>query len=106
MAEPIQLTDGAQLKEKIASGVAVVQFHATWCKDCIYVKPLYRKLVKESKNSVCIDVDVDKAPQLKAEYKVAHVPTFILYHNGVEQQRIVEPKYEQLEDFMSVAAKL
>ena len=102
----IQTTDLNVLKEKIQTGIAVVQFHATWCKDCIYVKPLYDKLVKENTKATYVDIDVDKTPTARASYDIKRIPTFIMYQNGMELKRISEPNYDQLEAFMDEAAKL
>ncbi|EKE41800.1 hypothetical protein ENUP19_0082G0123 [Entamoeba nuttalli] len=106
MTIPLNTTNLEELKEKTATGVAVVQFHATWCKDCINVRPLYRKLITEAPTTTYLDIDIDKAPELKKIYNIVHVPTFILYHNGQELKRIVEPGYDELESFMDEASKL
>ena len=102
----IQTIDLTFMKEKIQTGIAVVQFHATWCKDCIYVKPLYEKLVEDNPKATYIDIDVDKCPEARPQFEIKIIPTFIMYQNGKELKRIWEPNYEQLEAFMEEAAKL
>ena len=92
-----------ELKRFCAAPRCVVQFHATWCRDCINIRPLYRKIVEQQPSTTFVDVDIDKSPDLKKAYGIEHYPTFILYVNGTEQGRVVEPTYEQLEAFLGLA---
>ena len=95
-----------ELKETLKTGIHMTEFHATWCQDCIYIKPLYTQLKKSNPQISCIDIDVDVNPTMRQEFKIQRIPTFITFKDGVEIDRIFEPKYEQLETFFNAASKL
>ena len=66
----------------------LVDFFATWCRPCQYMTPI----LEEVKNKVngkaeVIKVDVDKSPQVAAEYGIRGVPTLILFKNGETKWR-------------------
>lgn len=66
----------------------LVDFFATWCGPCQTLAPI----LKEVKGSLgdrisIIKIDVDKNPQLAAQYQVRGVPTMILFQNGKQLWR-------------------
>ncbi|KAL7713278.1 Thioredoxin H-type [Entamoeba marina] len=106
MTNYIEVTTLEDLQKAHESGVVIVQFHTTWCSDCINIKPLYSQLRKKSPHISFVDVDVSKSSSLRTPYGVKHVPTFVLYQNNKEVNRISEPTYEALEEFMEKASQL
>lgn len=48
---------------KSHGGVAVVDFHATWCGPCVRIAP-YVHTKSNQTGILCVRVDVDQAPQL------------------------------------------
>ena len=59
----------------------VIDFHATWCKPCKRVSPLYDKLCSECDNVIYFKCDVDEAEDLAEVFEVKSVPTFIFAYN-------------------------
>ncbi|KAL7716572.1 Thioredoxin H-type [Entamoeba marina] len=106
MATPTEVTKLDELQNAHSSGIVIVQFHTTWCSDCINIKPLYSQLRRNAPHINFVDVDVDKATDLRKPYNILHVPTFILFQNNKEIDRVSEPTYEELESLMEKAGKL
>lgn len=84
----------------------LVDFFATWCGPCKMQSPILEK-VKESVGETAniIKVDIDRNPELAAQYNVRSVPTLILFKNGepvwrtvgLQQQSMLEGKiYEHV----------
>lgn len=61
----------------------LVDFFAQWCGPCKMMAPLVDKLSEQisPQGKVC-KLDIDDSIELAQKYRVASVPTFILFHNG------------------------
>ncbi|MCM1484473.1 MAG: thioredoxin [Muribaculaceae bacterium] len=61
----------------------LVDFFATWCGPCKMQGPILEQVKRTLGDSVnIIKVDVDKAQELSARYRVQSVPTLILFKDG------------------------
>lgn len=61
----------------------LVDFHATWCGPCKMQGPI----IEEVKAAVgdeanVLKIDVDRNPELAAQYRVQSVPTLIILRSG------------------------
>jgi thiol-disulfide isomerase/thioredoxin len=54
----------------------LLDFHASWCTPCKQMRPAIEQLIQ--KGYQVKSVDIDRAPELAARYKVTEVPTFII----------------------------
>ena len=65
------------------SGVAVVDFSATWCGPCRMLAPVVEAVSEELAGKVDFyNVDVDECGDLAAEYRVMSVPCLIMMKKG------------------------
>jgi len=65
------------------SGVAVVDFSATWCGPCRMLAPVVEAVSEELAGKVDFyNVDVDECGDLAAEYRVMSVPCLVMMKKG------------------------
>lgn len=60
----------------------LVDFFATWCGPCKMIGPSIEKLAQENSDVAVIKVDVDKHPEIAANYGVQTIPTLIAFKEG------------------------
>ena len=82
-----------------------VKFFATWCGPCKMMTPVLERVSEDFDGHVkFLEVDVDNCENLSEDYFVSSVPTFIIFKNGDEFNRISGAcTYEQLESFVKSA---
>ena len=83
MAEIVINSDNFE-QEVLRSPIPVlVDFWATWCGPCRMVAPIVAEIAEEmaGKVKVC-KVDVDENQELAMKYRVASIPTLIVFKNG------------------------
>ena len=71
------------------SGLPVlVDFWAPWCGPCKMVAPEIRKVAAELAGKFLIaKVNTEEAPSLGRRYRIAAIPTMVLFSNGLEVAR-------------------
>ena len=67
----------------------LVDFTAAWCPPCRVMKPVLAELADERDDLRVVQLDVDADQRTAAEYGVLSMPTFILFRDGREVQRLV-----------------
>ena len=60
----------------------IIDFYATWCGPCKMLAPIFEQVSQEKENVTFVKVDVDELRDLAMEYRIASVPTVILFKDG------------------------
>ncbi|CAN5695533.1 hypothetical protein BH23GEM11_BH23GEM11_09920 [soil metagenome] len=84
----------------------VVDFFAPWCGPCAWIVPTLRTLVEVHGPRVRIlKIDVDEAPDLARKYRIASVPTIVLFHGAAEVDRSVGVEPERVREMVDAAVQ-
>lgn len=83
MAE-LRITTENFAAEVLNSALPVlVDFYADWCGPCKMLAPTVAELAEEYEGRVRVGkLNVDEQPELAIRYKVASIPTLLLFQNG------------------------
>ena len=66
----------------------LVDFFATWCGPCKMMTPILHDVKTALGDKVSIiKIDVDKNPEVAAQFQVQGVPTLIIFKKGAVQWR-------------------
>lgn len=70
----------------------VVKYSANWCNYCRNLSQAYHELAQKYHSDFTLgEVNVDLFPSLEQAASIEYLPTFVLYQNGKELGRIVNP---------------
>ena len=83
MAEVI-LTKANFESEVLNSDIPVlVDFWASWCGPCMMLSPVIEEIAEEFAGKIKVGkVNVDEQNELAMQYRVASIPTLLLFKNG------------------------
>ena len=66
----------------------LVDFYAEWCGPCQIMKPRILDVAERMGDNVkVIQINVDKEKELATRFRIASVPTLIIFKNGKQQWR-------------------
>ena len=78
----------------------VVKFYEDDCDDCLAMGTQYEDLVPKYKDVVFLEANVIENLETASEMNIKLLPTFILFKNYVEVDRLVDTQKEKLEDLI------
>ena len=67
----------------------LVDFWASWCGPCQMLAPIIEELDEELTDVLVAKVDIDKEQSLAMDYKVASIPTLLLFKDGAVAERMI-----------------
>jgi thiol-disulfide isomerase/thioredoxin len=80
----------------------VYYFTADWCQPCKRTRPIVEELNRDQSIAGFQIIDVDVNQDLVKNFGIKSVPTFILFDDGIEKNRITGGQTrEQLEVFIN-----
>lgn len=77
-AERIEVTRGGSLKP--TAPAELLFFHASWCAPCRQMEPIVQRLIADG--YPIRSIDVDREPQLKAQFAISSIPAFVAVRDG------------------------
>ena len=102
MAEVILTKENFETEVLKSDIPVLVDFWATWCGPCMMLSPVIEEVAKELEGKVKIGkVNVDEQNELAMQFRVASIPTLLLFKNGELAKTAVGfmPKNEILATF-------
>lgn len=87
-----EIITAANFEEKVlkANKPVLVDFYADWCGPCKMMLPIVEKLAEEFAGRVDIyKVNTDKDGALAAGFGIISIPTFIIFANGKEIDKMI-----------------
>lgn len=67
----------------------VAKFEADWCAPCKEATEPYAYMAEDYKDVVFLTVDTDENKNIGGKYQIKSLPTFIIFKNGDEADRMV-----------------
>ena len=107
--KPIVVSDQTFEREvmQIKGTPVLVDCWAAWCGPCRVISPVLDELAAESNGRYRITkLDVDENPQTSARFRIASIPTLLIFKDGQLVDRIVgvQPK-QAIAERLGVAAR-
>ena len=82
-----------------ASKPVLVDFWAPWCGPCRMLSPVISEIAEEYAGQMKVaKVNVDEVPEMASQFRVASIPTLMVFENGKLTQRAsgFRPKEDSL----------
>lgn len=68
-------------------GKVLVDFWASWCPPCKMLAPVVDEVAEEVQDVKICKINVDEQQALAMQFKVASIPTLIVFQDGEEVNR-------------------
>ncbi|MFT8315965.1 MAG: thioredoxin [Clostridium sp.] len=73
----------SNFQEEVKNGTVVVDFWAAWCGPCKMLGPVINDLSEElNDRAKFVKVNVDENPVTASQYKIASIPTVLVFKEG------------------------
>ncbi len=88
----ISITSAEDFKNQVLQSPVpvLVDFWATWCAPCRAQLPIVEQVAAHAGDRARVaKVNVDELPELASAFRVASIPTLLLFERGAEVKRFV-----------------
>lgn len=83
MAEIILTKENFEAEVLNSNIPVLVDFWASWCGPCMMLSPVISELAEEFESKLKVGkVNVDEQNELAMQYRIASIPTLLLFANG------------------------
>ena len=90
MLETTLTTDNFEEEVLNQEGYVFVDYWATWCGPCMMIAPVVAQIAEENQGVIKVGkVNVDNEMPLAQKYRVASIPTLILFKDGKPVQQSI-----------------
>lgn len=94
--EKIVTLNDKNFQHQIKDKVILVDFWAGWCAPCKLMAPVLNEVASELDGKSHVGkVNIELYQSLAQKYRIRSIPTFVLFKNGMEVQRIVGVKSKE-----------
>ncbi|CAK7274049.1 Thioredoxin-like protein 1 [Sporothrix epigloea] len=104
-----QITSASQFDSLLKSSkVVVADFFATWCGPCKMIAPVFEKIAAQlgQKDAVTfVKIDTDQQKDIASKYSIRAMPTFLLFRDGKEIERVQGADPRKLESLVTKVAQ-
>ena len=88
----------AQFHEKVLASdkPVLVDFWSSWCGPCRQISPMIEDIADKHPEIAVAKVNIDEEPALAQRFRIASVPSLVLFKDGEIANRAVgiRPRYE------------
>nr|WP_318001366.1 thioredoxin family protein [uncultured Faecalibacillus sp.] len=102
MDQLIEINTLDEYKEAIKNK-SIILFTASWCPDCMFIKPFIGDVVKKHPDFTFYSINRDNFIELCQNLDILGIPSFVSYENGQETGRFVSKlrkTQEEIEAFI------
>ena len=84
-----------------SKGYAMIDFNAEWCSPCKAIAPFFNSLKEKYPVIKFLKCNIDDNQEMARKYKIDSIPVFILFKDGLEEDRLVGANKVKLEEMVS-----
>ncbi len=84
-----------------SKGYTLIDFGADWCSPCKAIAPFFNSLKEKYPDVKFLKCNIDENQEMARKYKVESIPCFILFKDGLEEDRLVGANKAKLEEIIS-----
>lgn len=98
----VKKIENNNMSEALESGLALVDFSATWCGPCKMLAPVLEEISEELAGELSFfNADVDANDELALKYGIQNIPALVMFKNGEIAARSVGfQSKEKLKEFI------
>ncbi len=96
MAETARELTDADFGDAVREGVALVDFHGTYCPPCKLLDPVIETLAERyAGRALVAKINIDDNSEAAADNAVEDIPTILLFRDGEEKARLFGAQSEK-----------